>query len=165
MNKPKTVKNNSTKPQDEIGKRAWSVFKASWLRYQTTKHPNVPAYCLPSFKAKGFGDGSANAITNSIAEYITISGGFANRQQSQGQYDPTLKRFRHGTVKRGSSDLICLVNGKSLHIEIKFGRDKQSEDQKIYQKQIEDSGGLYFIATSFPQFYEWFTKLFPTTNN
>lgn len=52
------------------------------------------------------------------------------------------------------------ANGKAVKIEIKIGRDRQSEAQKRYQEQIERAGGLYVIATSFEQFYGWYQETF-----
>lgn len=150
----------------DVIKRAWDVFKSRWLHYQTAKHPNVPLNCLPSFKAKGMDDNSANGITKSIVTYVTILGGHANRLNVMGTFDTRLKKFRPSATKKGTADVQIIFNSKTIMCEVKYGRDRQSPDQIKYQQQIESSGGLYFIATSFPQFWIWFQQFEkPNTTN
>ena len=39
---------------------------------------------------------------------------------------------------------------------VKYGKDKQSEYQKQYQKDIERAGGVYLIARNMDEFIEWY---------
>ena len=64
------------------------------------------------------------------------------------------------TGTRGSADLSATIYGASVKIELKIGRDKQSEAQKDYQKAIETAGGYYVVIGSFQQFYDWYYKTF-----
>jgi hypothetical protein len=41
-------------------------------------------------------------------------------------------------------------------IEVKWGEDRQSEAQKMYQARIEKAGGIYLIIHKFEEFYEWY---------
>jgi hypothetical protein len=43
-----------------------------------------------------------------------------------------------------------------VKIEVKIGKDRQSEAQKKYQEDIERAGGVYLIARDFDSFVEWF---------
>jgi hypothetical protein len=43
-----------------------------------------------------------------------------------------------------------------VKIEIKYGKDRQSEAQIRYQEMIEKAGGTYLIVKSFDDFIEWF---------
>ena len=60
----------------------------------------------------------------------------------------TDKRFiRFGLP--GSSDIIWVLrNGKFLAIEIKIGRDRQSEAQLNFEKMILRFNGVYILARS-----------------
>jgi hypothetical protein len=48
----------------------------------------------------------------------------------------------------GEADIDGIVgpHGRRLAIEVKAGRDKQSEAQRSFQKMIESHGGIYIIA-------------------
>jgi hypothetical protein len=52
----------------------------------------------------------------------------------------------------GVSDLILLVNGCCIFIEIKTEEGKQSENQKIFQMQVETQGFKYIIIRSLEDF-------------
>lgn len=51
------------------------------------------------------------------------------------------------------------MNGKSLHIDVKIGRDKMSDAQKKVQRQVESSRGLYFVAKDMGSFLEWWDRV------
>jgi hypothetical protein len=68
------------------------------------------------------------------------------------------KKWIKGSGTKGSADISATIKGKSVKIEVKIGKDRQSEHQKAYQQSIEKSGGLYLIATSFEQFINNITK-------
>ena len=38
-------------------------------------------------------------------------------------------------------------------IEIKYGKDRQSDDQIRYQEMIEKAGGIYIIVKNFDDFF------------
>ncbi len=49
----------------------------------------------------------------------------------------------------GCSDIIAIVRGTFVGIEVKRPKlGKQSELQKSFQKNVEDAGGIYILATS-----------------
>jgi hypothetical protein len=58
------------------------------------------------------------------------------------------------TATKGSADISATILGRSVKIEVKIGRDTQSEHQKVYQEAIEKSGGQYWIVKNFDDFYE-----------
>jgi hypothetical protein len=45
-----------------------------------------------------------------------------------------------------------------VKIEVKVGKDRQSDAQKRYQESIERAGGVYLIARDFDSFVEWFDE-------
>lgn len=107
-------------------------------------------------KAKSKKQSPANALTDSICKYIKLNSGIAYRVNSQGQYDAKLGRWRKSGMKKGLPDIIAIYNGLFVGIEVKIGRDKQSEDQKLREEEIEKAGGVYYIAKEFDSFKEYF---------
>ena len=73
-------------------------------------------------------------------------------QVGSGQYIP-------GTGTNGTADISATIKGKSIKIEVKFGKDVQFEAQKEYQRSIEKAGGMYYIAKDFETFYQFYQTL------
>jgi hypothetical protein len=118
------------------------------------QHPTMP-YLAP----RTFRDDSANGLTRCIVEYIRLKGGFASRISNQGTYNRKMGRYIPGTARRGLADVMAVYQGKSLHIEIKIGKDRQSEYQKQVEAEVNASGGFYYLAESFSAFKEWIDLL------
>src|SRR5580692_9371360 len=54
--------------------------------------------------------------------------------------------FRAGVV--GAPDIVCVIAGQYVGIEVKAPRGRQSENQKEFQRQLEEAGGKYILAHS-----------------
>lgn len=139
---------------------------------QQRQHPNFP----PKYLAKSkYRDDTANGLTRCIVDYIRLQGGQAERinttgipQDTRQQVTDILGRtrtigsieWRTGGGTRGSADISATIRGRSVKIEVKIGRDHQSEAQRQYQAAIEAAGGLYFIAKNFTEFLSWYQLTF-----
>jgi len=135
--------------------------------YLQEKYPAVPLTALARTK---WNDKTANGLTQCIVKFLDMSGHQAERINTMGVYRGPKKvrdvdgitrnigkgRYTKSTGTKGSADISATINGKSVKIEVKIGKDRQSEDQKIYQAAIERAGGLYFIAKNFDDFLEWY---------
>jgi hypothetical protein len=119
-------------------------------------HPNIPESVLCP---RTFRDDSANALTGCIVKYITLKGGFASRINNQGTFNRKLGKYIPGTAKRGLPDIMGIFKGLSLHIEVKHGKDVQSDYQKRIESEVIRSGGLYCLAKDFTTFKEWFDSI------
>ena len=126
------------------------------LESKRVRYKSVPSYAIPKMKLK---TSTANGLTQSIIKWLELNGHYCSRIQSQGQYNPTLGQWTKSTVKRGIGDLLAVINGKSVMIEIKIGMDRQSEWQRSTQKQVEASGGIYFIAKNFDSFLTFYKTI------
>lgn len=141
----------------------------AYLAYQKLKHPTIPDKV---FAKKQFRDDTANGLTKCIITFIKFNGGQAERINTTGRLIKSNLRclgekdhrmaymsskWIPGTSTRGSADISATINGMSVKIEVKIGKDRQSEDQKRYQEAIEKAGGLYFIARDFPSFKVWYS--------
>ena len=131
----------------------------------------MPAHCIPKPK---FTDSSANNLTKAIIKYIELMGYQAERINNTGRYIDTTKKVKNiqgqtvqigsgqyipGTGTNGTADISATIKGKSIKIEVKYGKDRQSEAQKEYQATIERSGGVYYIAKDFESFYQFYQTL------
>ena len=139
---------------------------------QQHKHPNFP----PKYLAKSkYRDDTANGLTRCIVDYIRLQGGQAERinttgipQDTRQQVTDILGRtrtigsvtWRTGGGTAGSADISATIQGRSVKIEIKIGKDRQSEAQRQYQAAIEAAGGLYYIAKTFTEFVGWYAQQF-----
>lgn len=76
--------------------------------------------------------------------------------------------FKHAAscqMPPGIADIICCVLGKSLWIETKAPKGIQSERQKVFQKEIEDAGGVYMLCPSFNDFARQWNKFVKEIKN
>lgn len=128
------------------------------------KHPNIPKYAIPHPK---FDDRTANGLTRCIIEYIKIKGWQAERINTtgtpvveSGENGRRLVSWRYGNTTKGSADISATIKGLSVKIEVKIGSDRQSPDQKKYQQEIENAGGLYYVARNFAEFVKWYNEKF-----
>lgn len=131
------------------------------------KHPLVPEHCLAK---TAWSDKTANGLTKMIVSFIQMSGYQAERINTMGTYRAAKKYTNMDGVTRtigkgswtrsgstpGSADISATIKGRSVKIEVKIGRDSQSQLQKAYQETVENAGGTYIIAKDFDQFIEWY---------
>lgn len=135
---------------------------------QRLKYPEFPEQYIPDYKNS---DNSTNGLTKCVIDFINMSGGFAERINTTGRYIggsiiegangriQTQGKWIKGTGTKGSADISAVIQGRTVKIEIKFGKDRQSEYQREYQANIERSGGLYWIVRTFDDFIEKYDTL------
>ena len=119
-------------------------------------------------------DKTANGLTKAIVKWINLNGYQAERISTSGRWVDNSKvvtdvlgnqkkigsgKYIKGSGTKGSADISATIKGKSIKIEVKIGKDRQSEVQIEYQKAIERAGGIYFIAKDFNSFYEFYSTL------
>jgi hypothetical protein len=129
-------------------------------RYAIT-HPNYPQDYIPKTMYK---DSTANGLTRAICDYINYNGYQAERINTMGtarEKKTTAGKvigvtWTKGTSTAGSADISATIKGRSVKIEVKIGKDRQSDAQKRYQENIEKAGGTYIIAKDFDSFVEFF---------
>jgi kynurenine formamidase len=72
--------------------------------------------------------------------------------------------WQKGTGTKGTSDIKADIVHHNFRfpipvkIEVKWNKDKQSEDQKQYQQTIESKGGVYVIVKNIDAFFIWFDE-------
>ena len=135
------------------------------IRCSQTK---MPIAYVPKNK---FEDATANGLTKCIITWLSVNGWQAERISNTGRYIDESKivtdvmghtkkigsgKYIKGSGTKGTADISATVKGRSVKIEVKIGKDRQSDVQKKYQADIEKSGGIYFIATDFDYFIMWY---------
>jgi hypothetical protein len=137
-------------------------------------YPNVPKYALSTPK---YEDKTANGLTKCIIEFLQLSNHQAERINTMGRPIDNRKQvtdvigrtktigsmtWGKSTATKGSADISATIQGRSVKIEVKIGKDRQSEDQKVYQTNIEKSGGQYWIAKNFDDFIKKYDDFLET---
>jgi hypothetical protein len=131
------------------------------------KYPSVPEHALAM---TSWSDSSANGLTKCVASWINMNGYQAERINTMGVYREAKKikdldgisrsvgrgKWTKSTSTSGSADISATIHGRSVKIEIKYGKDIQSEAQKKYQESIERAGGTYLIVKNFDDFLLWY---------
>jgi hypothetical protein len=85
-------------------------------------------------------------IQKQILDYLALKRIFHYRQNS-GAFDNGKGGFyRFGVL--GAPDIICVIKGQYVGIEVKAPKGKQSDHQKGFQQALEAAGGRYVLAYS-----------------
>ena len=146
------------------------------LQDQKIKAPSVPDYGRPPANCKETG---ANDLTRLICSFINLSGYQAERISTTGRMLDQKKtvtdcigrertigsvKFIPGTSTKGSADISATIQGRSIKIEVKWEKDRQSTYQKEYEQAITKAGGIYFIAKTFDEFLLFYDQLIEKLN-
>jgi len=126
-------------------------------------YPNYPPNYIPKTMYK---DQTANGLTKAICDYINLHGYQAERINTMGTAREKKNTsgkvigvtWTKGTSTAGSADISATIKGRSVKIEVKIGRDRQSDAQKRYQEMIERAGGVYYIARNFDEFVIFYNE-------
>lgn len=124
----------------------------SYVEYYEHKHPNYKTNYLKPVKDVVMGTRPSNTIENAICLYGKWTGQYqAEKINNTGSWRPGIG-YIPGRGCKGTADISATINGQSVKIEVKYGRDRQSEAQKQYQAEIEQAGGQYWIVRTFSEF-------------
>jgi hypothetical protein len=111
---------------------------------------------------------TSNGLQRMIINFLNWKGHRASRINVQGKLVQqaerqasgtvlTVKKFVSSTTRRGTADVSATINGKSVMLEVKIGKDKPSEAQILEQARERRAGGIYeFVKTpeDFLQLYQ-----------
>ncbi len=125
--------------------------------HKAAKHPAFPY----PVKSK-YSDRDANGLTKCVVDYCNLSGHFATRLASTGTFRADLQKFVASQQRAGLPDILAVVEGRAVFVEVKAGKDQLSEKQKDTIRALEKSGASVYVAHSFAGFLDWFTAEFLT---
>lgn len=135
-------------------------------------YPSFPYDYIPEYSRN---DRSTNGLTACIIDFINYTGGQAERISSTGRWvsnggtkqidfytgkETASGRYIKSSGTKGTADISATINGKSVKIEVKYGKDKMSNDQKVYKSRIENAGGVYMIARTFDSWLDDYNRIF-----
>ena len=156
---------------------AFAALSALYLKENIRKYPSLPYRCVPKWN-----DRTSNGLTRMIIDFLRLSGHQAERINNTGRMLDGRKvvtdcignrrligsaTWIPGTGSRGTADISATINGRSAKIEVKClaTKDKQRPAQLEYQQAIEKAGGIYFVARTFAEFFNWYDQTFGGANN
>lgn len=100
-------------------------------------------------------------VLKACGELLTAARVLWWRSNNTGIYDPTRKRFRSFSGRRGVADIIAVLTMKGilsggiywhhrvgvlLAIECKSTTGRQSPEQQQFQREVEAAGGIYLLC-------------------
>jgi hypothetical protein len=88
-------------------------------------------------------------VQRAVLEYLKLRGILNYRNNSgamSGEYKGKHWFMRFGAV--GSPDIVGLIRGQYVGIEVKGTAGKQSEHQKEFQVRLEGAGGRHILGRS-----------------
>lgn len=85
-------------------------------------------------------------VQRQILDYLALKHVFHYRNNSGAFKDSNEHLYRFGAT--GIPDIICVIKGQYVGIEVKGPKGKQSDYQKEFQRQLGDAGGKYILAHS-----------------
>lgn len=85
-------------------------------------------------------------VQRAILDYLELRGIFHYRNNSGAFKREDGHFYRFGAV--GSPDIVCVIKGYFIGLEVKSPTGSQSADQKQFQSHLEKAGGFYFVVRS-----------------
>lgn len=109
-----------------------------------------------------------------IAEFVKLSGQHSQRVKTSGTYRSKKTevtnvigrttvvdtgKYTPSQATLGASDMVIVLYSVAVYIEVKIGKDTQSDKQKDFQQSVERANGYYFIVKTLNGFYELWNEL------
>lgn len=91
-------------------------------------------------------DPTESEIQKAVLQFLSVSRIFHYRNNSGAYLAEHGSYIRYGLP--GSPDIIAVINGKYIGLEIKRRKGKQDPDQVEFQRVLEKAGGEYYIVRS-----------------
>lgn len=148
---------------------AVKALEEMYIEDHRSRYPSMPEYART---CKRYEDRTANGLTKCVIDFIRLNGYQAERINCTGRYVDNTQvvenvlgdKRRIGSAKwlptsgqRGTADISAVIRGRAVKIEVKI-KDRQSDDQKRYQADVEKAGGVYLLVRSFEEFKQWFDE-------
>lgn len=106
-------------------------------------------------------------IENQILNLLKLLGVYCWKNQSVGIYDKAKGVYRKSNNKHhinGVADIIGVISGRFLAIEVKSKTGTLSQDQKLFIMKVNEEGGVAFVARSPGDVLKNLSLFFPENN-
>lgn len=156
----KLLNKGNKAPKQRVSDEVYQRYRDAKYQYECTKFPNwiKNGHFIEPDRPEC---STANGLQKFIQEHATWMGCHANRINTVGR--KVGDKWITGTTKKGTADLSLIVSGRSIHLEIKAGKDKPSPAQLKQQQQVRAAQGVYeFIHTPeeyFAVFDRYYSKV------
>ena len=103
-------------------------------------------------------------IENQILNLLKLLGVYCWKNQSVGIYDKAKGVYRKSNNKHhinGVADIIGVISGRFLAIEVKSKTGTLSQDQKLFIMKVNEEGGVAFVARSPAEVLKNLNPFFP----
>lgn len=113
-------------------------------------------------KVKPYSDSTANGLINAIIDFINFSGGNASLFKTKMEERKIKGKsiWMHASTRKEKADIQATFNGQDISIKVRIGNDHQSERLRTNTNDIQNGGGLYFVAKSMQPFLDWWQAVF-----
>ena len=137
------------------------------------KHPNVPYYAPNVWMTA---KPEAKQLKRIVA-FLNLSGQYGQIMSNRGKRIDNTKivkdvlgnykqigsvEYRPSEMRNGTADILATINGQTVWIELKRvyknGKDRQSQAQIEFERDVTAGGAKYVIVKSFEEFYEKFIR-------
>lgn len=82
-----------------------------------------------------------------ILKYLASIGAYCGKTKTTGIFDPRRRCFRTDPyLFRGYPDISGFHNRKMFFVEVKAGKNKQSNEQKMFEQYCDEAGITYILA-------------------
>ena len=129
-------------------------FQDALYNNRKAKTPSFPDAYRPKRKSKS---SPANELTSNIVSHLNLNNQWGTRINSMGRI--VNGKYIPGSTQKGMSDIVACVDGLFVALEIKIGKDRQSDEQKNVEAEITRAGGHYYIVKSFDDYLIIYSKL------
>ena len=101
-------------------------------------------------------------IENAILDYLLMVDGMFFKIQNVGVYDPIKKTFRKPSRhhKAGVSDILGVLRGRFMAIEVKTATGRLSKSQAKFLDEVKANGGLALVARSVQDVDDYLRSIF-----
>lgn len=117
---------------------------------------SLPSHAVPRPRLS---DKDANSLQKAVYEYSNYAREGLGHPINcavidvKGTYRPGIGYTFSGTTK-GVSDLWLTIAGRSICLEVKIGKDRQSDHQKEFERRQKVAGGHYHLISSWDDFWK-----------
>lgn len=147
--------------QKEQEQRAKAIKKAAATRAYKQNKPQailnfeeelVRSGCrLP---ATPYEDRTANGLQRFILDFLDHYDGMHGQRINIGGILMPNGKYRTSGSTKGVSDIIAIVHGKYIGIEVKAGKDKIRDTQIAEQEKVRKAGGVYEVVHNADEFVQ-----------
>ena len=92
---------------------------------------------------------------------LLSEGHSASRINTTGIYDEAAESWRRSGSRKGFFDIVCSLrpHGRFFAIDTKSGKDKASDDQLKFQKEVEATNGIAIFVSTYSEFLNYYRNI------